>query len=153
MAQSLQVKRFFWSKEAKVKLSFIQPGKPSQNAFCESVNGKFRNEWLNQHWCCSLEEARHRVSQWRAHYNNLRPHSLLGYQSQWILWKRQRKLCLESNWRWGINLEKSSTGMHKSCNFYVSIPHSVSPVQRCIWNLLISRRSLHSCWKECHCLA
>lgn len=72
---------FFWSKETKVKLSFIQPGKPTQNAFCESLNGKFRNECLNQHWFRSLEEARHEIDQWRSHYNNVRPHSSLGYQS------------------------------------------------------------------------
>ena len=49
---------FFWSKESGVKLSFIQPGKPTQNAFVESLNGKFRNECLNQHWFRSLDEAR-----------------------------------------------------------------------------------------------
>ena len=49
---------FFWSKESGVKLSFIQPGKSTQNAFVESLNGKFRNECLNQHWFRSLDEAR-----------------------------------------------------------------------------------------------
>ena len=72
---------FFWIKETKVKLSFIQPGKPTQNAFCESLNGKFRNECLNQHWFRSLDEARHEIGQWRKHYINVRPHSSLGYQS------------------------------------------------------------------------
>lgn len=49
---------FFWSKESGVKLSFIQPGKPTQNAFVESLNGKFGNECLNQRWFGSLDEAR-----------------------------------------------------------------------------------------------
>jgi putative transposase len=40
---------FFWCKETGVSLGFIQPGKPTQNAFVESLNGKFRNECLNQH--------------------------------------------------------------------------------------------------------
>lgn len=70
---------FFWSKKTKVKLGFIQPGKPTQNAFIESLNGKFRNECLNQHWFRSLEEARSEIDQWRQHYNNVRPHSSLGY--------------------------------------------------------------------------
>ena len=48
---------FFWQKESGVKLAFIQPGKPTQNAFVESLNGKFRNECLNRHWFRSLEEA------------------------------------------------------------------------------------------------
>ena len=70
---------FFWSKETGTKLGFIQPGKPTQNAFIESLNGKFRNECLNQHWFRTLEEAREIIDQWREHYNNVRPHSSLGY--------------------------------------------------------------------------
>ena len=70
---------FFWSKERQVKPRFIQPGKPTQNAFVESLNGKFRNECLNQHWFRTLEEARVEIDQWREHYNNVRPHSSLGY--------------------------------------------------------------------------
>jgi len=72
---------FFWSKETNVKLSFIQSGKPTQNAFCESLNGKFRNECLNQHWFRTLDEARYEIDLWREHYNTVRPHSSLGYQS------------------------------------------------------------------------
>lgn len=49
---------FFWSKESQVGLGFIQPGKPTQNAFVESVNGKFRNECLNLHWFRTIEEVR-----------------------------------------------------------------------------------------------
>ncbi len=62
-----------------VRLAFIQPGKPTQNAFVESLNGKFRNECLNQHWFRSLEEARQEIEQWRVHYNHVKPHSSLGY--------------------------------------------------------------------------
>ena len=70
---------FYWSKETGVKLGFIQPGKPMQNAFVESLNGKFRNECLNQHWFRSLDEAKAEIDTWRIHYNNVRPHSSLGY--------------------------------------------------------------------------
>lgn len=70
---------FFWSKESGVRLSFIQPGKPTRNAFVESLNGKFRNECLNQHWFRSLDEARWEIDKWREHYNYVRPHSSLGY--------------------------------------------------------------------------
>lgn len=72
---------FFWSKENHVKLSFIQPGKPTQNAFVESLNGKFRNECLNQHWFRTLDEARYEIELWREHYNHVRPHSSLNYMS------------------------------------------------------------------------
>lgn len=70
---------FFWSKENRVKLNFIQAGKPTQNAFVESLNGKFRNECLNQHWFRSMKEATWEINQWRHHYNHVRPHSALGY--------------------------------------------------------------------------
>ena len=72
---------FFWSKESHVKLSFIQPGKPTQNAFIESLNGKFKNECLNQHWFRTLDEARYEIDRWREHYNHVRPHSSLNYMS------------------------------------------------------------------------
>lgn len=70
---------FFWSKEATVSLGFIQPGKPTQNAFVESLNGKFRNECLNHHWFRTLDEARAEIATWRDHYNQVRPHSSLNY--------------------------------------------------------------------------
>lgn len=70
---------FFWSKETSVELGFIQPGKPTQNAFVESLNGKFRNECLNQHWFRTLEEAKYEIDLWREHYNHVRPHSSLKY--------------------------------------------------------------------------
>jgi len=70
---------FFWSEDEQVKLNFIQPGKPTQNAFVESFNGKFRDSCLNQHWFRSLEEARQKIDRWRSHYNNERPHSSLKY--------------------------------------------------------------------------
>ena len=70
---------FFWSKETGVRLNFIQPGKPTQNAFVESFNGKFRDSCLNQHWFRSLNDATKIIDLWRAHYNNERPHSSLNY--------------------------------------------------------------------------
>lgn len=72
---------FFWAKEKNIKLAFIQPGKPTQNAFVESLNGKFRNECLNQHWLRSMDEARDEIKKWRRHYNHERPHSSLNYLS------------------------------------------------------------------------
>lgn len=72
---------FFWSQTYAIKLAFIQPGKPTQNAFVESLNGKLRNECLNLHWFRSIEEARDKIKQWRDHYNHQRPHSSLNYMS------------------------------------------------------------------------
>lgn len=72
---------FFWSAEKNIRLAFIQPGKPTQNAFVESFNGKFRNECLNQHWFRSIDEAKQIINEWRYHYNNTRPHSSLNYMT------------------------------------------------------------------------
>lgn len=72
---------FFWQKESGVKLAFIQPGKPMQNGFVESLNGRFRQECLNQHWFRNLDEAKEIIGQWRDHYNNERPHSSLNYMT------------------------------------------------------------------------
>lgn len=72
---------FFWQKATGVKLGFIQPGKPTQNAFIESLNGKFRNECLNQLWFKSIGTAREAIDQWRYHYNHERPHSALKYMT------------------------------------------------------------------------
>ena len=67
-----------WAHEQSVKLHFIEPGKPVQNAFIESFNGKMRDECLNEHWFVSLTEARQRIEIWRQDYNEVRPHSSLG---------------------------------------------------------------------------
>lgn len=72
---------FLWSEKMGVKLSFIEPGKPMQNGFIESFNGKFRDECLNENWFTSLEEARKIIGAWRVHYNEQRPHSALGYKT------------------------------------------------------------------------
>lgn len=58
---------FFWSKETGVRLNFIQPGKPTQNAFVESLNGKFRDGCLNQHWFRAIDEARYEIDLWHKH--------------------------------------------------------------------------------------
>jgi len=71
---------FFWAQQAGVKLLFIQPGKPTQNAFVESFNGRFRDGCLNQHWFRDLEDAQQIIGAWRNHYNHERPHSSLGYK-------------------------------------------------------------------------
>ncbi len=72
---------FFWASDHRVKLHFIQPGKPMQNAFVESFNGRFREGCLNQHWFRSLEHARAQIDRWRRHYNEERPHSSLQFMT------------------------------------------------------------------------
>ena len=68
-----------WSEERGVRLEFIQPGKPVQNAYIESFNGRLRDECLNANWFTSLSDARRKIETWRKDYNEQRPHSSLNY--------------------------------------------------------------------------
>jgi len=70
-----------WAYERGIRLRFIEPGKPIQNAVMESFNGRLRDECLNQHWFTSLADAQQTVEDWRLDYNQVRPHSSLGYQT------------------------------------------------------------------------
>ena len=67
-----------WAFERGIKLQFIRPGKPVDNAFMESFNGKLRDECLNQNWFMSVGHARGIAEDHRLDYNNERPHSSLG---------------------------------------------------------------------------
>jgi putative transposase len=70
-----------WAYQNGVQLEFSRPGKPTDNAFAESFNGRFRDECLNLHWFASLEEVRQTVEEWRIEYNTERPHRALGQQT------------------------------------------------------------------------
>lgn len=70
-----------WAYQHGVQLKLIQPGKPTQNAYIESFNGRFRDECLNDHWFTSLPQARILIAAWRRDYNQHRPHSALNYQT------------------------------------------------------------------------
>lgn len=67
-----------WAHRAGVALAFIQPGKPTQNCYIESFNGRLRDECLNLHWFLSLADARRTIDGWRERYNAARPHSGLA---------------------------------------------------------------------------
>lgn len=67
-----------WARANGVRLHFIDPGKPTQNAYVESFNGKLRDTCLNLHWFVDLDDARTTVEAWRRDYNEVRPHSALG---------------------------------------------------------------------------
>lgn len=67
-----------WAYQKGVVLDFSRPGKPTDNAFIESFNGKFRAECLNIHWFMNLDDARSKMEEWRKDYNEVRPHSAIG---------------------------------------------------------------------------
>lgn len=67
-----------WAHQRGIKLRLIEPGKPNQNAYIESFNGRFRDECLNEHWFTSLAHARSVIETWRREYNEARPKKGLG---------------------------------------------------------------------------
>ncbi len=67
-----------WAYRKGVKLNFIRPGKPVENAFAESFIGRLRDECLNTNWFITLKHARDIIEEWRMDYNEVRPHSSLN---------------------------------------------------------------------------
>ncbi len=67
-----------WAFTRKIQLDFIRPGRPTENGYIESFNGKLRDECLDANWFASLQEAREIIESWRKDYNETRPHSSLG---------------------------------------------------------------------------
>jgi putative transposase len=70
-----------WAYGHGVRLAHIEPGKPQQNGYQESFQGKLRDECLNEHWFTTLADAREKIEAWRVDYNTERPHSSLGYRT------------------------------------------------------------------------
>ncbi|WP_417523689.1 IS3 family transposase, partial [Marinovum sp.] len=69
-----------WAYQCGVTLDFSRPGKPTDNAFIEAFNGRFRAECLNAHWFMNLEDAAEKLEAWRRDYNEERPHSAIGHK-------------------------------------------------------------------------
>ena len=70
-----------WAYEKQIEHVFIDPGKPMQNGFIESFNGKLRDECLNLNWFHNLQEAREKIGRWKDEYNTIRTHSALGQKT------------------------------------------------------------------------
>lgn len=77
-----------WAYQRGVTLDFSQPGKPTDYAFIEAFNGRFRAECLNAHWFLSLADAKEKVEDWRNYYNEERPHGAIGNQPSMMLHER-----------------------------------------------------------------
>ena len=87
-----------WAYRNGVKLEFSRPGKPTDNAFIESFNGRLRQECLNQNWFTTLDDAQQIVEAWREDYNQLRPHSSLKQQTphEFVVHWQQTRAVLEA---------------------------------------------------------
>ena len=86
-----------WIAEVGAKTAYIEPGSPWENGYCESFNGKLRDELLNGEIFYTLREAKIVIESWRRHYNTVRPHSSLGYRPpapEALIWPAERPLGL-----------------------------------------------------------
>jgi putative transposase len=90
-----------WASTHGVRLHFITPGKPVQNAYIESFHGRFRDECLNEAWFLTLADARRIIEAWRQDYNTVRPHSALGYLTPEEFEQRGRTVSADNSSRAG----------------------------------------------------
>lgn len=88
-----------WCEEQRISLLHIQPGRPMQNGYVESFNGRLRDECLNASWFHNLNDAKRKIEQWRQEYNRERPHSSLGYRTP----EEYAKTCSELTSRMAAN--------------------------------------------------
>ena len=70
-----------WCEERRIQVVHIQPGRPMQNGYVESFNGRFRDECLNANWFVNIVDAKQKIEDWRVEYNVERPHSSLAYRT------------------------------------------------------------------------
>lgn len=85
-----------WAYRRGVKLNFIRPGKPIENAYAESFIGRLRDECLNQNWFTTMNEARYIIEEWRMDYNGVRPHSSLDNLSPMEFMETREKTLIHS---------------------------------------------------------
>jgi putative transposase len=83
-----------WAYANNVVLDFSRPGKPTDNAFIEAFNSRFRPECLNQHWFLDIDDARSKIEAWRQDYNHVRPHGAIGNQVPMDLVRSSTQACL-----------------------------------------------------------
>jgi putative transposase len=85
-----------WAYRRGIKLNFIRPGKPVENAYAESFIGRLRDECLNENWFSSVREARDILERWRRDYNDVRPHSSLDNLSPREFMENTEKTLIQS---------------------------------------------------------
>ena len=94
-------------------MDFSRPGKPADNAYIEFFNGRFRQEYLNEHWFLSLDDARNKLEAWRRDYNEERPHSALDNATpeEYVAQVVPRKTALERD----LEAVQNGLAYSKSC--------------------------------------
>jgi len=115
-----------WAYRSGVRLQFIEPGKPIQNAFIEAFNSRLRDECLNEQVFLSLEDARHKLETWRVQYNCARPHSSLGYLSPAEYAQKHRQVRSETAARSAWPANQALTGALQRTAVSVKEPDRLS---------------------------
>jgi transposase InsO family protein len=92
-----------WQEELEIEWHYIAPGKPIQNGFVESFNGRLRDECLNEHLFANLNEARQIIEEWRIDYNTNRPHTSLNglTPTEFATRPARAKSRTDSTYKWG----------------------------------------------------
>ena len=85
-----------WAQGHGIRHILIEPGRPMQNGYIESFNGRFRDECLNEHWFESLHQARTEIAKWRRDYNEVRPHGSIGRIPPALFAQRHRRQAVDS---------------------------------------------------------
>ena len=102
-----------------IGLVHIQPGRPMQNGYVESFNGRLRDECLNANWFTTLADARQKIEAWRQDYNEQRPHSSLGYRTP-------REFALRNP---GRRKDLGGVAVGQGNSIAVPLPHTPIPAQ------------------------
>ena len=95
-----------WAEQRKIDVQYTRPGKPMDNAYIESFNGKLRDECLNEHWFLNLKHAQALIENWLIEYNAERPHSSLGDMTPYEFVKKHAAMLQEQ--RLHLNLVHTS---------------------------------------------
>jgi hypothetical protein len=142
-----------WAIEAGVQLCFIRPGRPVENGFIESFNGRLRDECLNVEWFATLEEAQAKLAEWRNHYNLVRPHSALDDRPPAVFAERHR----ESPPRFAL-LPSNATNRSPRQGFALPADAALDPARRlsediyyqgeALLRIAQTRGSLLSLWSD-----
>lgn len=91
-----------WAEQRRIHIEYTRPGKPMDNAFIESFNGKLRDECLNEYWFLNLKHAQDEIEKWRIEYNEERPHRSLGNRTPYEFVKEHQFMLQEQ--RLNLNL-------------------------------------------------
>ena len=105
-----------WVIGNNVQLCFIRPGRPVENGFIESFNGRLRDECLNVEWFVSLHDARQKLAKFREHYNHQRPHSSLADRTPAAFAELHRRLAEKASTSMGRHSRASSLSLWSARN-------------------------------------